>query len=871
MTDQNPVPQQSDSGNSGGILPPGFRGRLSVKRRWARFSRERPRAARWLKRLGLAVAGFFVLVLFFVLLVYAGAFGKLPTYAELRDINQNVASEVYSEDGELLGKYFIENRLPAELDDLPAHVINALVATEDARFFQHSGIDLRAWVRVFLRTVLLMDRSGGGGSTLSQQLAKNLYPRKRHGILTIPVVKVKEIFIAHRLEQIYDKDQLLALYLNTVSFGENIYGIKVASQRFFGEDPKDLSVEQAAMLVGMLKGPNLYNPVRHPERAQSRRNVVLRQMSKYGYLAPAVCDSLQAIPLEVNYSHESHYEGLATYFRSHLRRQLDEELSKLAKPDGRPYNLYTDGLKIYTTINSRMQRYAEAAVSRQMAQVQRQYYRHLKGRRAVPWGSKRLLRSELKKTKRYQVWKEQGHSDEEIDSLFKLPVHMTIFDWSVADHNRDTLLAPMDSLKYYLSLFHAGFLALEPSTGKVRAWVGGIDFKYFQYDHVKSRRQVGSTFKPILYSAALMQGVDPCERFPNELITYEKYQGWTPRNAEGEYGGTYSMKGALKKSVNTVAAQLIMRTGIEPVRKLARRMGISTRVPNEPGIALGAVDASLYDMVQVYATLANQGRRPEPWYLLRVETADGDTLINFNRPDARRFEQVISDSIARVMTKMLEAVVNEGTGARLRSQFGFRYAVAGKTGTTNNNADGWFLGYTPDLAFGAWVGASQPVVRFHSTALGQGSATALPICGHFLNRVYRNPRFKKFRESRFEQPDSSTLARLNCYDYIPADSVLIDSFLRLMMLPEDSTVRARKLELADMILVSMGKEVLDYTPHFFDQSRGERIYLPETIRREIHRLRNDQVREIRRKERRKRQQKRKRNLWERLFGKKRRN
>ncbi|MAT53226.1 MAG: penicillin-binding protein [Saprospirales bacterium] len=866
MTDQNPVPQHSNSGDSGGFLH-------SLKRRWARFSKERPRTAKWLKRLGMAAGSLFLLMLLFVILVYAGAFGKLPSYAELRDINQNVASEVYSEDGELLGKFFIENRLPADLDDLPEYVINALVATEDARFFQHSGIDLRAWVRVFLRTVLLMDRTGGGGSTLSQQLAKNLYPRKDHGIFSIPVAKVKEIFIAHRLEQIYDKDQLLALYLNTVSFGENIYGIKVASQRFFGEDPKDLTVEQAAMLVGMLKGPNLYNPVRHPERAQTRRNVVLQQMSKYGYLEPADCDSLQAIPLEVNYSHESHYEGMATYFRSHLRQQLDDELSKLTKPDGRPYNLYTDGLKIYTTINSRMQRYAEEAVNRQMAEVQRQYYRHLKGRRnALPWGSNQLLRSEMKKTKRYQVWKEQGHSDEEIDSLFKLPVNMTIFDWRAADHNRDTLLAPMDSLKYYLSLFHAGFLALEPATGKVRAWVGGIDFKYFQYDHVKSKRQVGSTFKPILYSAALMKGVDPCQRFPNELITYEEYQDWTPRNAEGEYGGSYSMKGALKKSVNTVAAQLIMQTGIEPVRELARSMGISSDIPKEPGIALGAVDASLYEMVQVYATLANQGRKPEPWYLVRVETAEGDTLIDFDRPHARNFEQVLSDSIARVMTTMLQAVVNEGTGARLRSQFGFQYAVAGKTGTTNNNADGWFLGYTPDLAFGAWVGASQPVVRFHSTSLGQGSATALPICGYFLNRVYRNPRFKKFKESKFEQPDSSALANLDCYDYIPADSVLIDSFLRLMMLPEDSIVRARKLELADMIITSMGEEVLQYTPRFFDQQNEDgNGYLPENIRREILRLRNDEQKEIRREKRRRRQEKRKRNLWERLFGKKQRN
>ncbi len=816
----------------------------------------------------MAVAGVFMLLFLFLILVYAGAFGKIPGYAELRDINQNVASEVYSEDGELLGKFFIENRLPADLKDLPPFVINALVATEDARFFQHSGIDLRAWLRVLLRTVLLLDRAGGGGSTLSQQLAKNLYPRKDYGIFTIPVAKIKEIIVAHRLEKIYDKDQLLALYLNTVSFGENIYGIKVASRRFFGEDPKDLRVEQAALLVGMLKGPGLYHPIRHPERAQARRNVVLRQMSKYGYLEPAVSDSLQAIPLEVNYSHESHYEGMATYFRSHLRQQLDEELSKISKPDGRPYNLYTDGLKIYTTLNSRMQRYAELAVSRHMAEVQRQYYRHLKGRRnALPWGSNRLLRSEMKKTRRYKRLEEQGLSSAAIDSIFRIPVKMTVFDWNVPDHNRDTLLAPLDSLKYYLSLFHAGFLAMEPSTGKVRAWVGGIDFKYFQYDHVKSTRQVGSTFKPILYATALIKGVDPCRRFPNERFTYAEYNNWAPRNAEGSYGGSYSMKGALKESVNTVAAQLIMQTGIEPVQALAGRMGIRSNIPREPGIALGAVDASLYEMVQVYATLANKGRKPEPWYLLRVENAKGDTLINFQPPAPRQFEKVLSDSIASLMTQMLQAVVNEGTGKRLRSQFGFPYPVAGKTGTTNDNADGWFLGYTPDLAFGAWVGASQPAVRFHSTTLGQGSATALPICGYFLTRVYNNPRFKKFKQAAFEKPDSSLLAKLDCYDFIPADSVLIDSFLRTMLLPEDSVVLARKLQLADMIVLSMGEDVLRYSPGFFDQMNREHPRLPESVRREILRLRNEEERQMRRQQRRRQQKERKQKLWERLFGK----
>lgn len=862
MTDQNSSSRFSAPGKLGVFF-------TSVKRRWEQFSQRRPKLAKWLKWAGLSSVVFFLLVMLFVLLVYAGAFGKLPGYSDLRDINQNLASEVYSEDGVLLGKYFIENRQPADLQDIPAHVINALVATEDARFFQHGGIDLRAWLRVFLRSVLMMDRSSGGGSTLSQQLAKNLYPRQDHGIFTIPVAKVKEIIIAHRLEQIYDKDQLLALYLNTVSFGENIYGIKVASQRFFGLDPQDLTVEQAAMLVGMLKGPSIYHPVRHPDRALARRNVVLQQMSKYGYLNESACDSLKAVPLKVNYSHESHYEGMATYFRSHLRQQLEEELAKITKPDGRPYNLFTDGLKIYTTINSSMQRYAEEAVNMHMVEVQKNYYSHLDGRpNVVPWGNDRLLRSEMEKSKRYQLLKSKGFSDPQIDSIFTIPVSMKIFDWSMPDHTRDTLMAPIDSLKYYLSIFHAGFLAIEPATGKVKAWVGGIDFKYFQYDHVMSKRQVGSTFKPIVYATALSKGIDPCERFPNELIVYSDYGNWTPRNVDEKYGGTYSMKGALKKSVNTVAVQLIMRVGIESVRQMASRMGISSTIPREPGIALGGVDISLYEMVQVYATLANAGRKPEPWYLLRVENANGDTLINFQPPNQSQFKKVLNDTVAALMTTMLEAVVNEGTGAALRSRFDFWYPVAGKTGTTNNNTDGWFCGYTPNIAFGAWVGASQPVVRFHSTLLGQGSATALPICGHFLKQVYQDPDFKNFKSASFQKPGNFLLSKLNCYDYLPPNSVLVDTFLHLMTLPEDSATLSRKRHLADMIVVAFGEDALQASPQFFDQAPTESEgRLPEAVRREIIRLRNNEESESLQQEEQS-HSRRKQNLWERLFGKK---
>ncbi|GIV31268.1 MAG: penicillin-binding protein 1A [Saprospiraceae bacterium] len=843
-----------------------------MRARYARFEKEWPRTGRVIRYGAYAFAGLVGLLLLLFLLVWMGAFGRLPNETDLRNLNQNIASEVYAEDGELLGKYFIENRLPADLSDIPDYVVNALIATEDARFFEHNGVDLRAWVRVFLRTVLMLDRSGGGGSTLSQQLAKNLFPRKRLGPLTIPVAKLKEIIIARRLESVYDKEQLIALYLNTVSFGDNIYGIRVASQRFFDSEPSELTPEQAALLIGMLKGPSLYHPVRNPERAVERRNVVLQQMVKYNYLEPAVADSLKALPLQVRYSHESHNEGLATYFRGHLRLQIDQLLADITRPDGRPYNLYTDGLKIYTTIDSRMQRYAEQAVEEHMKQVQKNYYEHLKNyRNALPWGSDEEVVRQMHLSDRYKLLKEKGLSEVQIAARFEEPVSMRIFDWDAPNHTRDTLMSPLDSIRYYLSIFNTGFLAIEPATGKVKAWVGGIDFKFFKYDHVKARRQVGSTFKPFVYAVALQQGIEPCERFENELRSYQEWNGWAPRNVDGKYGGTYSMRGALSQSVNTVAVELIMRTGIEPVRSLARQMGIQSEIPREPGIALGAVDASLYEMVRAFGTFANGGKVPEPWYLVRIENAEGDTLYMAPRPDPRKFPQVLDARVSQLMTYLLESVVNRGTAARLRSQYGFGWPVAGKTGTTNNNSDGWFVGYTPRLAFGAWVGASQPIVRFRSTRLGQGAATALPICGKFLYQVYRDNHFRSLRSASFPPLDSTTLQALDCPDYIPSDSVLIDSFLALMELPEDSLVLARKLELAHLIIAAFGEDVALQAPGIFNIDALDRNPLPSAVRRELRRLmrlEQDELEELEDEVNPPRSGQRRRSIFERIFGRK---
>ncbi len=740
----------------------------------------------------LGVAGFTALVLLF-LLTFIGVFGSIPSVRALEEVNQNIASEVFSEDGVLLGKYFIENRLPSELEDISPHLINALISTEDARFFEHGGIDFKAWLRVIFRTILMSDESGGGGSTLSQQLAKNLFPRKRLWILTLPVAKIKEMVIATRLERAYDKNELLALYLNTVPFGDNVFGINVAAKRFFDTSVTDIKLEEAAVLIGMLKANTAYNPVRNPERSHERRNTVLSQMVKYGHITEAELDSLSQLPLELKYSAEGHLEGLATYFREHLRLELENELQKFKKPDGRPYNLYRDGLKIYTTINSKMQQYAEEAVNEHMKDVQKSFVSHFKGyKNATPWGSDELLAQTKKSSERYKLLKEAGFSQAEIDSNFVTPVRMTIFSWDNPSYEKDTLMTPQDSLKYYLTLMRAGFLATEANSGKVLAWVGGINFKYFKYDHVKSTRQVGSTFKPFVYAKALQMGITPCEQIPNEQIEFE--DGYKPRNSDGSYGGTYSMRGGMKHSINMVAINLIKQTGIDPVRKLAKTCGLEKPIPLEYGIALGSVESSVYEMTRAFSAFANQGILPTTHYLVRIETYDGKVLVEYPEPDHRKYPKVLTSSEASLLTELMSAVVNGGTGGRLRHYFGG--AAAGKTGTTNNNADGWFIGYTPSIVTGAWVGAEQPAVRWMSTNLGQGGATALPICGKFLGKVYRDSKLRNYQKSSFPTIDSLTYYDVfDCPDFISADTLTADS-LEMELLEADS-IRGESLR--DMI------------------------------------------------------------------------
>ncbi len=704
------------------------------------------------------------------LLVYTQALGPMPGYPELQAIQNHNASEVYSEDGVLLGKYYVENRINADFDEISPNVINALIATEDARFFEHGGVDARAAARVLVKSILLMDESSGGGSTLSQQLAKNLYPRRDYFMMSMVVNKVREMLIARRLEKIYHKEELLRLYLNTVSFGENTFGIKVAAQRFFNKSPEELQLEEAAVLVGMLKATTYYNPHRHPERARQRRNVVLHQMARYGYLDQKVQDSLAQLPLEVEYQKEGNNQGLATYFREHLRLELEQVLQDYTKPDGSPYNLYTDGLKVYTTIDARLQRYAEEAVQEQMAKVQANFYKDWK--KGLPWGDRRVLRRAVEQSERYQRLKAAGRSQEEIEAIFNKPVRMTVFSWDGGEEERE--MSPLDSVKHYLVMLNAGFLAADPSTGLVKAWVGGINHKYFQYDHVLSRRQVGSTFKPIVYAAALQAGMLPCEYTPNRQTAYAKYDNWKPRNADGEYGGVYSMEGALSNSVNTVSVELAMRTGMDTVARLGKAMGVEGPIPQVPSVALGSVESSLFEMLQVYGTFANRGRRPDWHYIDRIETSEGQVIVAFPRPDPRQFPRVLEQGRADMMVKMMKTVVDSGTARRLRYEFGLYHDIAGKTGTTQNQSDGWFIGYNPKLVAGAWVGAEWPQVHFRTLYRGQASSTALPIYGAFMRKVYRDQSFKPIRYARFAEPADSIAALMKCPLYLEEMPILAE-------------------------------------------------------------------------------------------------
>ncbi len=732
----------------------------------------------------LIIIGIIGVIAFFFSVKW-GAFGPLPGDEELGDIRNATATLVYSSDEKLIGKIFSENRTNADLSELPQHLLDALVATEDARFYKHEGVDNRSMLRVVVKSIILQDESAGGGSTITQQLAKNLYGRRDFSFLTLPVNKFKEIILANRLEELYSKEQILEFYLNTVPFSENTYGIEAASQRFFSKKPAQLLPEESAVLIGMLKASTYYNPRLHPDHSLRRRNVVLHQMVRYGYLQQQVYDSLKTKALKLNYNPLGE-DSRAPYFMAHVKSKALALLEDQLAEDGEPYDLEQDGLKIYTTLNLEMQQAADAAIKKHMTRLQHLFDEHWKGRK--PWGAQtNVFDSELIRSRSYQNLRRKDFSEDSMKYFLNLKHPVQVFA-----PQGDTVLemSIRDSVEYYIKLLNCGFLAMQPGSGQVLAWSGGLNHRFMPYDHVLAKRQAASTFKPIVYAAALSQGADPCGYISNEQRVYEEYENWTPRNYDNEYGGFYSMKGALSKSINVAAVQTLFETGISNVLMMARQLGISSKLPSDPSVALGTGSVSLFEMVQAYSVFANGGYEVEPYFIQRIENSKGEVLYeNKSKSTAKR---ILDQDVPAMINDMLQAVVNSGTATRLRNVYGLSNSLAGKTGTAQNYTDGWFIGYNPNIAAGVWVGASSPVVHFRSGAYGSGSAMALPIFGEFFKSINKSSNLNFYTKARFDELSPELQSRMDCEDF--REETLFDSFFGIFRDKEGKAISPEREE-----------------------------------------------------------------------------
>jgi penicillin-binding protein 1A len=743
---------------------------------------------RWYWR--LFISGILFIVLIFLLASW-GVLGEMPDHTVLENPKTNLATEIISSDGQTLGKfYFNDNRTPIDYKNLPRHLIDALISTEDARFHDHAGIDARGTLRA---AVFLGKR--GGASTISQQLARQLFvgvrSRNKYEAIT---QKIKEWVIAIRLERQYTKEEIIAQYFNVYDFGNNADGIRSAARIYFGKEPQDLDLKESAMLVGMFKNSSLYNPrpERNPEGVKNRRNVVLSQMEKYGYITESVKDSIQILELELNYSPESHREGIATYFREYLRGFMKNWIKDNPKPDGSKYDLYSDGLKIYTTIDSRMQQYAEEAIMEHMPRLQAEFFHQNTPRRnptapflELTYGAiDTLLRQSIRKSERWRKMKyDLRKSDEEIKASFYKPVKMSIFSWGENGEVKeiDTIMKPFDSMRYYKSFLRSGMMSMEPQTGHVKAWVGGMNYKHFQYDMVKQgKRQIGSAFKPFVYATAIDQlHLSPCDVFPDTPFCIEKNkygnpEEWCPKNSGEKYGGIRTLKNALANSVNTVTARLIDKIGPQPVIDLAHSLGIEQDILPVPSIALGTPDLSVYEMVAAYSSFANKGVYTRPVMITSIEDKNGTILFQV----APETKDVLSEEVAYVTVSLLEGVTHYGSGQRLRHNFGsdrvykeiitgypyeFDNPIAGKTGTTQNQSDGWFMGMVPNLVTGVWVGAEDRSAHFETITYGQGAAMALPIWGLYMKRCYADPTLNVSKEA-FEEPEFLSI-EIDCEKY----------------------------------------------------------------------------------------------------------
>ena len=713
-----------------------------TKKNWIRF---------FIKGI-LALVGLFVI---FIISVYFGLFGRVPTNKEVILFRNMEASEVYSSDNVLLYRFDKENRLNIPFDSIPKHVVEALISSEDSRFYEHSGVDLKSLMRVIVKTVILGDKSSGGGSTISQQLVKNYFPRNSYWALSTPINKFEEMVAAYKLESHFTKEQIIEFYLNTVPFGDTAFGIESASQRFFSTSTSKLTIEQGAILVGMLKATYTYNPIKFPEASKKRRDIVLNLMSEQNYISKKFKDSVTAIPLLTKQKRLTRHQGKAKYFTEHVRLIMKDWLENNRKSSGKKYDLYKDGLKIYTSLNYVMQQYAEKAVAKRLKILQYEFDRQWGDE--DPWKKAPIvLTNAIKNSNRYKALKKAGLSESMIHDSLNKPVKMKIFSH---DGDRLVTMSPLDSIKNSLRFLHASFIAMEPQTGQIKAYVGGIDENYFQYDHATTKRQVGSSFKPFVYAAAIENGVSPCDMYPNELIKYPQYENWEPKNSDYIYGGEFSVWGALATSTNTVTVQLMEKVGLPKIIDLAKNMGVETELPVVPSLALGTAELSLLEMVRAYTTFPNYGKPMHEVILNRIVDRDGISLAILPVKETR---QVYSEKTGEIMVEMLKRVVFNGIAAAIRYDFQLFGDVAGKTGTSQSQADGWFIGFTSNLVTGAWVGAENPSIHFKNMELGQASHTALPINGEFLRMLNNDVSFQYYLKTDFKKPSKVVLKLFDC-------------------------------------------------------------------------------------------------------------
>jgi penicillin-binding protein 1A len=715
-------------------------------------------------------------IIVFFLFASWGILGSMPSFEDLENPDSNLATEVISSDNVVIGKFFRENRSQLKYSDLPKNLVDALVATEDERFYEHSGIDGRGT----LRAIASLGTSGGA-STLTQQLAKQLFHGEGSKFLPFRIIqKAKEWIIAIRLERQYTKNEILAMYCNVYDFGNYSVGVSSAAQTYFSKTPKELTIDESAILVGMFKNSGLYNPVRNPQGVKNRRNVVLAQMEKSNMISEQQKVKLQALPITLKFKLESHREGTATYFREYLRDYMKKWVEENKKPDGSDYDIYKDGLKIYTTIDSRMQLHAEEAVKAHIANLQEEFFIQSKTNKNAPFvnisdaETQRILKQAMKSSNRWNVMKGMDKSDDEIIASFSQKAKMTIFTWK---GEKDTIMTPIDSIRYYKSFLQSGLMAMEPQTGNIKAWVGGINYKYFQYDHVgQGARQVGSTFKPFVYATAIEQlNMSPCDSIIDAPFTmpagrHHATEAWSPRNSDNKYRGMVTLKKALANSINTVSAKLMDKVGPEAVVKLTNKLGIKSDIPLQASIALGAVDITVEDMVAAYSTFANQGVYTKPQFLSRIEDKSG-VIIYEPIPESH---DVLNKDIAFAVIKLLEGVTEGGSGSRLRTTGGgsgdnrwtgypysFTNPIAGKTGTTQNQSDGWFMGMVPNLVTGVWVGCEDRSARFKTITYGQGATAALPIWGYFMKLCYADSALQ-VSKANFDRPANLSI-KVDCY------------------------------------------------------------------------------------------------------------